>query len=167
MAKLKAKAKPVAVNEPTPERMQHDPSVMVAAAFGHGPRTVDKVRQFRTTRVDHLYHLGTLKWEHWYAANWWRGKVEDGLGLARVCSDYGQSNGGGSRDPSPLPLSDKAEHARHALNDAKASLSILHRMAIEDALDDPHPALVGGSATARCNRWRGGLQALAIYLKVA
>ncbi|MGI4879209.1 MAG: hypothetical protein ACRYG4_17175 [Janthinobacterium lividum] len=167
-AKAPAKTPATNPNDPTPERLSHDPSAPVSPKWGSDEtRTVLKVRQFKTTRVDQLYHLGVITWAHWYAANWWRSRVEEGLGLARVVADYGQSNGGGSRDPSPIPITDKAEAARKALTEAKAALSIPHRMAIEDALDDPHPALVGRSATARCDRWREGLQALAVYLKVA
>ena len=132
-----------------------------------GQRSIAKPRQFRTTRVDHLYHLGALNFGQWYAADWWRRQVENGFGNARVCGDYGQSQGGGTRDPSPIPTTARAEAARAELRKAKDAISLDQRMAIEDALDDPHPTVVGAAATARCNRWRWGLKALAVYLRVA
>ena len=159
----------VAANDPTPERMRHDPSDAVDSKWeANGARIKLKVRQFRTTRVDHLYRLGALSFAHWAAANWWRARVEEGLGLPRVVGDYGQSNGvHGTCDPSPIPLSDKAERARKLLTAAKAALSLAHREAVEDSLDDPHPVIGKERASARLARWQAGLQALAVHLKFA
>jgi len=170
MARIKAKARPVivAANDPTPERHQHGPSVPVDPNWEAGEeRTVLKVRQFRTTKIDLLYHCGGLTWSMWRAGNWWLEKCEAGLGLPRVCADYGQSTGGGSKDPSPIPLSDMAEAARKALTAAKRALSLPERMGVEDALDDPHPPLTGRASVDRANRWRTGLQALAVHLRLA
>ena len=108
---IKRRTKPVTagVNEPTAERLQHGVSVGVSPLWKPDePRTTLKVRQFKTGRLDTLYHLGLLTWAQWYAGNWWRSQVETGLGLPRVVADYGRSNGGGSRDPSPLPLTRSA-----------------------------------------------------------
>ena len=167
----KAKRKPSTPNYadigPTRERMQHDPSEIVNGKIEKAGERVPSVRQFRTARVDQLYKLGALSWSQHFAAAWWRTCVEDGLGNPRVVADYGQSTGGGSRDPSPIPLTDKAEYARRMLNGAKAALSIAHRMAIEDALDDPHPVIGEWAAKVRLRRWQGGLQALAVHIKVA
>jgi hypothetical protein len=135
---------------------------------GAGERKLGKHRRFKDSRIDMLYGTwGAITWGQWFAGVWWRERVEIGLGNGRMCADYGQSMGGGSADPSPLPLSDKAERARADLHKAKQALSLADRAAIEDALDDPHPALTGRAAEARLHKWRTGLQALAVYLKVA
>lgn len=170
-----------AANDPTPERRaraadEHraaggergDGSALIDVVdvdARTGQRSIAKPRRLLTTRVDHLYKLGGLTYWQWQSANWWRERVEDGIGNPRVCSDYGKSTGGGTADPSPLPLSDKAETARRELTAAKVALSLAERAEVEDALDDPHPALVGAAATARCNRWRHGLSALARHLR--
>ena len=169
MARIKAKARPVivAANDPTPERMAHSLSIVVSGKIDKAGERVPNVRQFRTTKIDLLYHCGGLTWSMWRAGNWWLEKCEAGLGLPRVCADYGQSTGGGSKDPSPIPLSDMAEAARKALTAAKWALSIPERMGVEDALDDPHPPLTGRASVDRANRWRTGLHALAVHLQLA
>jgi hypothetical protein len=169
-AKAKAKAAPVyAANDPTPERMSHGPSEVVAVLRRAGEVITGTGSTRRMTpRIELLYNLGALSWAQWRAGVWWQERYEEGIGNAKVCGDYGQSNGArGSGDPSPLPLSDKAENARGLLDAAKAAISLSHRAAVEDAIDDPHPALVGRQATERCNAWRAGLQALAVHLRLA
>ena len=126
-----------------------------------------KQRNIRTTRVDHLYNLGALSWGQWYAANWYRTRIEIGMGGSRLVADYGRGNGGGGGFHSALPLSAQAESARADLNQAKKVLTLAQRQWVEDAIDDPHPPMYGRAATERCNGWRAGLQALAVYLRVA
>ena len=161
------KARVALDNDPTAERLQHDPSVAVDPLWTGGERrTTLKVRRFRTSRLDHLYALDAITWAQHYAGNWWRTHLEEGLGNGRMCADYGQSVRG-SRDPSPLPISMRAERARRLLHDAKTALATADRLASEDVLSDPHPKLSGRKSKERCERWRRGLQSLAIYLKVA
>jgi hypothetical protein len=170
-----------AANDPTPERMAQAAADYRAAGGTNGDgstlvdvvdvdqrtgqRAINKPRRLLTTRVDYLYNLGALSFWQWQAANWWRERVEDGIGSPSVCSKYDPMFGGGNTDPSPIPLTAKAEKARTELNAAKAILSLAERAEVEDALDDPHPPLTGAASTARCNRWRHGLNALASYLR--
>ena len=177
MAKAKHKPRNDAPDiDATPERIAqavrasggHKPfSLDDVVNTGHADRKLGKQRHFKDSRIDMLYSTwGAITWSQWFAGTWWRERVETGLGTGRLCADYGQSMGGGSADPSPLPLSDKAERARAELTAAKKALTLAERAAVEDALDDPHEALTGRASTDRLNRWRAGLTALAVHLKV-
>lgn len=143
--------------------------VDVVDMSGASGRKLGKHRRFRDSRLDRLYcgPAPCITWAQWHAGDWWRNVQQDAIGSPRLVADYGQSSGGGSPDPSPLPLSDKAEGARRKLNHAKAAISLTARQAVEDVLDDPHSAMTGRNAMARLAWWRNGLQELASYLGAA
>lgn len=184
MAKLKTKAKAKTQPAPvlpdidaTPERIAQAERVAglnnghalhdVVDMSGASSRKLGKHRRFKDSRIDMLYGTwGALTWAQWFAGTWYREQLEVGRGSQRLCADYGQSSGGGSGDPSPLPLSDRAERARKVLREAQQAISLDCRAAVEDAINDPHESLTGRAAMARLSWWRDGLQALAVHLRV-
>jgi len=130
---------------------------------GRTGQKLGKARRF-TPRLDLLHKAGAISPSEWLAGVWWRDLAETAYGSQRLCSDYGQSVGRGSGDPSPLPLSDKAEKARRKLQAAQGVLTISQREAVEDILDDPHESLTGRASMQRLGWWRHGLLALAMYM---
>lgn len=179
--KIRRPAAPDVENDATPERLAHARADLIAAGgrdrpdgasvvddvvdlSGKSAKKIGKARQMKTTRLDHLYHLGALPFSHWDAGNWWRQTAEAALGLPKVVADYGQSAGGGQRNPTLLPLSHDADLARRAMHEAKAAISLRDREAIEDLLGDDHPKLEGAAASNRTAYWRAALRALAIHL---
>ncbi len=168
----------------TPQRIAH--AEMRAQAIGNGghghmlvdvvdmsgasQRKLGKHRRFKDSRLDRLYmgHTPCITWAQWYAGDWWRNVSQDAIGSPRLVADYGQSTGRGSGDPSPLPLSDKAEAARARLHAARRALTLDQRIAVEDlVIETEHEPMTGRRAEARLHWWRNGLQALAVHLEVA
>jgi hypothetical protein len=167
--KAKKVAAPVAAaNDPTPERMRHGQSEVVPVLRRAGEVITGTGSTRRMTPyLDILRNVSAITWTQHYAATWWQERHEEALGNAKVCGDYGQSNGArGTGDPSPLPLSDKAQRARDLRDAAKRALSVVDRMAVEEACEPEHDTLDRGQGAIRLCRWRRGLSALAVHLKV-
>lgn len=171
-----AKRQNAPLMDATPERFAHAHKLAQAhgAKVAHTTLTavdmtgrtgqkLGKARRF-TPRLDLLHSVGAISPAEWIAGVWWRDLAEVAYGSPRLCGDYGQSVGGGSRDPSPLPISERAEIARRKLDGAKRVLTLQECAAVEDILDDPQEQLTGRASMARMGWWRSGLKALAAYV---
>lgn len=132
--KVKAVKVTAYIDGPTPERMRRDVWGMVAPAQGGAGSSVQKIHAVVARgSVDHLYGLGALTFWQWEAARQYRELMETGWPMPRVVGGY-EGRSSPSNDPSPVPMTDRAEKARAKLARLRLVLSLPHRRMIEEAI---------------------------------
>ncbi len=150
--KKAVRVRAIALDGPTPERLQHDPSRREPVGQGAGGNVkAERTVMVARGSIDHLYGLGALSFWQWWAGDQYRQWRQTGWPEPRVVGGY-EARGSGGGDPSPVPLTQAAEVARRKL--ASLDLSIPHRQIIEAALRND-PAQERGRAR---QEWRNGLK---------
>lgn len=167
MAKGRSRLKRVSVVDgPTPERMSRDQWGMVEAPEGGvNKRLINVHKVVVSGSIDHLYHLGALNFWQWHAGCKYREMMQDGWPQPRIVGGYEPAIGG-SADPSPVPLNDKAERARATLKTLRSNLSLPQRQIIEEALSHEHEKERGRRRKEWLDHLRGSLTQAAIALGI-
>lgn len=151
---------------PTPERMARDSWTLPNATLDYKTRGKPYFQVVVSGSVDQLYsQFGALTWAQWYSADRYRSLMQDGWPLPRVVGGYEPSIPAAC-DPSPVPLSDKAEAARTRLADIRKGLSPVQIGTIERALANEQPLERGRARIDRLDALRLSLDALARALGV-
>ena len=132
---------------------------MVAPPQGGAGKSVAKVHRVVVAgSIDHLLHLGALSFWQWEAGRQYRELMQDGWPEPRVCGAY-EGRQSPANDPSPVPLTNKAERARSKLAKLRLVLSITQRQIIESAVTNEAPDLRGRARMGWLDGLRSALSA--------
>jgi hypothetical protein len=148
------------VDGPTPERMRHDNWSMVAPPQGGAGKSLAKVHKVVVAgSVDHLYHLGALSFWQWEAARQYRELMQDGWPEPRVCGAY-EGRQSPANDPSPVPLSAKAERARRRLRAIDNAIPLVALLIVKNAIANDSQPERGRKRKVQLDELRLALSAL-------